>query len=312
MVGALPVLFCDAKTDWGNYQLDPLSRETIPMGVRFAKANGARTLLLFMVARWACIPFCLLGAWTCWRWAGELWGNRAGFAAPCLWCFDPMMLGNGALVMPDVPAAATGVFAAWRFWKWLRAPGHLPLPPGEGRGEGTSSSSWSSAAFAGLALGLAELCKTTLLVFFVLWPLAWLLYSRHHAPRDGTVARGGHWVVGFITRSVTPTIRRICPRVGLQLIAVLLLAVYLINLGYAFRGSCQRLGDYRFQSRLLSGEPPAKTPTVGNRFARTWLARLPVPLPRDYVQGIDRQRADFEEGMRSYLHGHWSPRGWWH
>jgi hypothetical protein len=52
MVAAAPVLlFCDPKTDWSNYQLDPLSRETIPMGIRFAKANGARTFLLFTVAR---------------------------------------------------------------------------------------------------------------------------------------------------------------------------------------------------------------------------------------------------------------------
>jgi len=75
MVAALPVLFCRHKADWGNYQLDPLSRETIPMGIRFANANGARTLFLFMVGRWACIPFCLLGGWVCYRWARELWGT---------------------------------------------------------------------------------------------------------------------------------------------------------------------------------------------------------------------------------------------
>lgn len=283
MVAALPMLLCDPKTDWGNYQLDPLSRETIPMGIRFAKANGERTLFLFMIARWACIPFSLLGAWTCYRWAGELWGGSAGLFSLCLWCFDPMMLGHGAVVMPDVPAAAMGTFAAWRFWKWLREP------------------SWRAAGLAGLALGLAELCKTTLLVFYVLWPVAWLAYRRHHAPRDGT-----------ITRSVMPTISRKWLGDTCQLLAIVLVSVYLINLGYAFKGSFQRLGDYRFQSRILSGQPPADPPKAGNRFKESWLARLPVPLPRDYVQGIDRQRADFEQGGRSYLHGRWSPRGWWY
>lgn len=166
MVAALPVLFLNPKTDWGNYQLDPLSRETIPMGIRFAKANGARTIFLFMVARWACIPFGLLGGWVCYRWASELWGTAAGLLSLALWCFNPLILGHGAVVMPDVPAAAMGVFAAWTFWKWLREP------------------TWSAAALAGLALGLAEQCKTTLLVFFVLWPLAWLAYRSHHAERD--------------------------------------------------------------------------------------------------------------------------------
>ncbi|MGH7192409.1 MAG: hypothetical protein ACREJM_02625, partial [Candidatus Saccharimonadales bacterium] len=283
MVAALPVLFCDPKTDWGNYQLDSLSRATIPMGSRFAKANGARTLFLFMVARWACIPFCVLGGWTCYRWAGELWGWRAGLAALCLWCFDPLMLGHGAVVMPDMPAAAMGVFAAWRSWQWLRAP------------------SWSTAGAAGLALGLAELCKTTLLVFFVLWPVAWLAYRRHHAPRDVALSPTRASTTAFITRSVMATIRRDSSRGMLQLIAILFLAVYLINLGYAFRGSFQRLGDYRFQSGVLTGDRAATPPKVGNRFKGSWLALLPVPLPRDYVQGIDRQRADFEEGGRSYL-----------
>ena len=94
--------------------------------------------------------------------------------------------------------------------------------------------------------------------------------------------------------------------------AVSFVALYLVNLGYAFRGCFQRLGDYRFQSRVLSGEPPAIPPKIGNRFKGSWLARLPVPLPRDYVQGIDCQRSDFEIGGRSYLHGRWEPHGWWY
>jgi hypothetical protein len=308
MVAALPVLLCHPKTDWGNYQLDPLSRETTPMGIRFAKANGARTIFLFMIARWACIPFCLLGGWVCYRWACELWGFRAGLLALCLWCFNPMILGHGAVVMPDVPGAAMGVFAAWRFWKWLREP------------------AWSTAALAGLALGLAELCKTTLLVFFILWPVAWLTYRRHHAPRDVDDALGGGRDKGSITRSVMPTVRRKWLRETLQIAAMFLIAIYVINLGYAFKGSCRCLGEYRFQSRLLSGQPTGDPPkaanrftwgsptreTPGNRFAGTLLGKLPIAIPRDYVQGIDCQRNDFEVGGRSYLHGRWEPRGWWY
>lgn len=270
MMAALPVLFCEAKTDWQNYQLDPLSRETIPMGVRFAKANGAQTIFLFMVARCACIPFCVLGGWVCYRWAGELWGARSGFVALCLWCFNPMILGHGAVVMPDVPAAAAGVFAAWRFWKWLR------------------NASWRNAVLAGVALGLAELCKTTLLLFLILWPAAWLA-----------------WASG--TRIYSKR-----PREALQLLAVLALAAYLINLGYALNGTGQCLGDYRFQSQLLSGQPTSDPHKIGNRFVGTGLGHLPVPLPRDYVQGIDCQRNDFEMGGRSYFHGRWKLHGWWY
>jgi hypothetical protein len=39
---------------------------------------------------------------------------------------------------------------------------------------------------------------------------------------------------------------------------------------------------------------------------------LPVPLPENFVQGIDTQRLDFERGMKSYLGGQWSDHGWWY
>jgi hypothetical protein len=274
MVAALPVLFCDPKTDWDNYQLDPLSRETIPMGIRFAKANGARTIFLFMVARWACIPFCLIGGWVCYRWGCELWGTPAGFLALCLWCFNPMLLGHGAVVMPDVPGAAMGVLAAWRYWKWLREP------------------EWITAALAGLTLGLAELCKTTLLVFFVLWPPLYIVQANSIPSASGRV--------------------RCLVTERLQLLAICLFAVYVINVGYVFMGSFQRLGDYQFQSMALTGKPASDPPEPGNRFRDTWLGRIPIPLPSDYIQGIDCQRSDFESGERSYLHGRWQERGWWY
>ena len=39
---------------------------------------------------------------------------------------------------------------------------------------------------------------------------------------------------------------------------------------------------------------------------------IPVPLPADFVQGIDVQRLDFERGMPSYLRGQWAEHGWWY
>ncbi len=236
MVAAAPVLLLEPKTDWANYQLDPLSRETIPMGIRFAKANGQRTFFLFTVARWACIPFSLLGAWICYRWAGDLWGGQAGWIAMLLWCFNPFVLGFGALVKPDVPAAAMGVWAAYRFWRWLREP------------------SWPFAAAAGITLGLAELTKFTLLVFFLILPAAWLVKAVGRAlrTRDAADGQSSSALRGPYARA----------RLGAfgQLASILVLAVLVMNLGYAFAGSFQRLGDFRFQSRILSGQP---TPTRG-------------------------------------------------
>jgi hypothetical protein len=49
-----------------------------------------------------------------------------------------------------------------------------------------------------------------------------------------------------------------------------------------------------------------------NRFAGTWLGTFPVPLPAEFVQGIDTQRYDFERGLPSYLRGQWADHGWWY
>ena len=207
MVAAIPVLWCRPKTDWSNYQLNPLARETIPMGIRFAKANGMRTFFLFAVGRWACIPFSLLGAWVCWRWGTELWGNKAGIAALILWCCNPLILGHGALIMPDVPAAATGALAAFKFWEWLREP------------------CWSRSVVAGLALGMAEVCKTTLLILFLVWPAAWLLKRTLHSGK----------------RTCEPG------QVG-QLSIIILTSILIMNMIYGFDGSFSKLQDYTFSS----------------------------------------------------------------
>ena len=93
----------------------------------------------------------------------------------------------------------------------------------------------------------------------------------------------------------------------------MLVAVYVINLGYGFEGSWQQLGEYRFKSHALTGAPAGdRRFEAGNRFADTRLGSLPVPFPKNYVQGIDTQKVDFEHGMRSYLRGQWSERGWWY
>jgi hypothetical protein len=96
----------------------------------------------------------------------------------------------------------------------------------------------------------------------------------------------------------------------MQLGLILLIAVYFINLGYGFEGSFRRLGDFTFTSHTLAGLPDARYPH-SNRFAGTWLENLPVPLPRNYVQGIDTQKTDFDNKIWSYLRGEWRHGGWW-
>lgn len=270
LCATFPLLFCDINTDWSHYDTATFARDEVPEGIRFTRVNGARTFTIFTIARWGCIPFSLLGAWVCYRWAREVWGGPSAWIALLLWCTNPFILGHGPLVMPDVPAAALGVAACYLFRGWLRQP------------------EWRRAAGAGVVFGLAALSKLTLLIFVPLWPAIWCASVIHGGWRGGS-----------------------CGRQLAMMAAMAGLALVVVNVGYGFVGTGQRLGDYGFQSRLFGGAPEGGS-LVGNRCGGTWVAAMPVPLPRDYLLGIDCQRKDFEEGGRSYLRGRWQDRGWWH
>ena len=92
-----------------------------------------------------------------------------------------------------------------------------------------------------------------------------------------------------------------------------MLGLYTLNMGYLFDGTFRPLGKYVFNSRVVSRpEIRSNQRRWRNRFAGTWLGEIPVPLPADFVQGIDTQRLDFERGLPSYLRGEWADHGWWY
>ena len=96
--------------------------------------------------------------------------------------------------------------------------------------------------------------------------------------------------------SVEPLARR----AAWQRWGVLLLSAWLcLNLAYLFRGTGTSLRDFQFASQS----------------ARAWqqrLGSLPVPLPRDYVTGIDRQKAVMESDHAVFLDGELSTTGFGH
>jgi hypothetical protein len=135
MVAALPVLFADPALDWDGFHEGPGTRAEFLVGRHFLEANGRRSLFFFVLARWACVPFSVLGAYVCYRWARELYGDAAGMIALVLWSTCPNIVGHGALITPDVGATALGVAAAYTFWRWIRLP------------------DWGRATMAAIALG---------------------------------------------------------------------------------------------------------------------------------------------------------------
>jgi hypothetical protein len=104
------------------------------------------------------------------------------------------------------------------------------------------------------------------------------------------------------------------------------IGLYILNLGYGFEGTGTRLRDFHFVSDMFTGresqEPEENSPpsrggarggSLTNRFTTSWWGVLPVPLPKNYVLGIDIQQKDFKHYDRpSYLRGEWRDHGWWY
>ena len=274
LLAAAPVCVWQPDITLNNYDSSPELRPEVWIGQRFTESNGNRSFWFFTLARWACIPLSILGGWCCFQWARLLYGERAGLLALTLWCFSPNVLAHASMITPDAGAAALGITATYAYWRWLQ------------------KSSWKRSLVAGALLELAGLTKFTWLVLFPLWPLLWLFWS-------------------FSTKDNTS--QRRLSRTWPQLATILLTALYVINVGYAFEGSCTRLGDFEFVSASLSGGDVLADPNeTRNYFRGSWLGAVPVPVPADFIVGIDQQMRDFDRGKPSYLLGEHSDRGWWY
>jgi hypothetical protein len=291
MVAAMPVAAIGYE-DWSKLDEDPGARGEFTMGKNFVEANGVKSSFLLMVARWSCLPFCWCGGIICYMWGRDLYGQLSGLLACLLWCFSPDILAHASLITPDAHGAALGFAACYAFWRWLKQP------------------TWLQAALTGFVLGLAELAKTTLILFYPIWPIMWLIY------------RG-------CTRK--PMQVRDWGRESGLLLIIMTIGLYVLNLGYGFEGTFTPLKDFYFTSALLTGttnESSNKIPysqstssTLSsqssidghNRFVGSILGSMPVPLPRNYLLGIDIQQGDFENFSRpSYLRGIWQEHGWWY
>lgn len=304
MAACAPVALLHPQAEWSGYSLLPGARGEFECGEQFIAANGRNSFWMFTLARWACVPFSLLGGYICYQWARELYGTAGGLLALSLWCFSPNILAHGQMITPDVGAASMGIAACYLFWRWLRNP------------------VWRRALVAGIVLGFAELTKTTFLAYYPVWLAAYVVWSVAGMRRQQAFA--AKQPAGFDASQESeaansaskrgPYLGRCDAWQAAQFAVMSLLSVYVLNIGYAFEGSFHPLGKYHFISEALGGPRDAKEPNSfhRNRFASTAISGLRVPLPANYLLGIDSQKFDFEVGYDSYLRGEWRRGGWWY
>ena len=280
-VAASPMLLVRPQTDWNQFNPDTHLRSEFSIGHDFIIANGSNSFWYFTLARWACIPLILIGGFFCYLWARCLYGHAAGVASLLLWCFSPNIMGNAAMITPDAAAASMGLMAGFFFWRWLKQP------------------TWQSTVISGLGLGVAALTKSTWIVLFGLWPTLWFIWRLGGPKRIGAEDKPA---IHSSTPLASPSF--------LRLIMTLAIGLYIINLGYGFEESFTSLRQFKFVSHSLGGPNAYASP--GSRFTDSSLGRLLIPLPANYLRGLDIQRYDFEIDKWSYLFGEQKPGGWWY
>ncbi|AMV39373.1 ArnT family glycosyltransferase [Planctomyces sp. SH-PL62] len=235
----------------------------------FAYANADRYFELFDLARMVMPLFSVLGGLVVFAWSARLYGATAGLLSLTLWAFCPNILAHGRLITSDVGSSAVGVAATFLFWLYLRRPG------------------WGGAAAAGVALGVAQLTKFSMLLLYFVWPFLWLV-------RLALVPSSESW-----GRKLGRGLAH-----GLLVVA---LSILTIDVGYLFEGVGKPLGSFEFASGSLTKPPPGgirtpppsdnplyfiQWPFVQNRFRGTILEKLPAPLPEHYLLGFDEQKLE--------------------
>lgn len=140
----------------------------------------------------------------------------------------------------------------------------------------TESRTWRAALGLGLVLGLAQATKYTAVLLYPLLLVFWFVYGLGRGTR-APLSRGAWW----------------------QMPAAIVVSLVVLNGAYLLRGSGAALATYQFQSSELQEISQILRGAGG----------LPVPLPRDYLAGLDRQRHIMEQQHPVFLDGAWSVTG---
>ena len=231
-----------------------------------------RYLICVFIARLACIPFSLIGALLCYYWARSLYGLNAGVVALLLWCFSPNIQANASQVLPDLAATSLILATCFVLRRWLITDGVR------------------SPVILGWVLGATLLTKFTAIVLVPI--IVFVVAVSSVGRQNQTIASA----IGSILRELT-----VC----------FAIALLVINIGYFFEETCVTLQEYEFSSESLSGIPRSEN-MKGNRFLSIWTKHLPIPVPRNYILGIDLAKFEFERGYWSYLNGEFQNKGWWY
>jgi hypothetical protein len=272
---ALPVYLAGTRVDYpASFDADTQGRWEWQLGFLFQEQHPNRFHSIFRWSRILPGLVMILGGCLICEWATRLFGAWPGTASLCVCCWTPLVLGHGPLVTSDVISAAMLLLAARTFWAFVLGPGPM------------------TAILAGLALGAAAATKFTLLVLYPCWLL--ILIARALAPRDkGAVqAPKRPFAMGLAVGGVR----------------ILIISLILVDAIYLFQGVGFPISELREGRSSFFRN-------VGSFLDRpeaAWLLRIPSPVPREFIRGLDFQLAEGDREDTAYLLGQTRRGGWWY
>lgn len=254
---------------------DLLTRHEWMLGVRFQEQNIDNYWQLYQFTRLLPVTVMLLGGCLIAEWSTRLFGRWPGVVSLCLWCWAPPVLAHASLVTSDMLSAVTVVLAARCFWAFLIRPGV------------------TAAVVAGVSLGLAAATKFTLLVLYPCW--AFLLIGRI--------------LQLYFLESPAPSGRR-KPQLHLLVLGTIGMAASIVVIDglYFFQGIGFRLSEWTLgRSWLFETVRRAR-----DYRAAAWLLDIPLPIPLEFLRGLDFQLWDTDRLQDAYLLGQTLLGGWWY
>lgn len=241
-------------------------RSEVAIGRFFAETNALQFNEILCRSRLMGLIWITVGGVLVWHWGCKLFGAGSGLLSLALWTFEPTVTAHAALATPDIPATVLAIAASYSIYR-------LSLTGG-----------WKQTVYAGITIGLAILCKFTLILVWPAFALTWLALRRH----DRTCV--------FCGLRAGQQMRRVS--------VLVIVAWVVLCAGYRFTGVGMPIGSLQF---FCSAFEPLERLTSSD-----WLSSLPCPVPAAFLTGIDMQQRDFEGNMMSYLRGEWRYGGWWY
>lgn len=247
---AAHALFLDRQ----QMTLPPLNREiTPPDGVQMYLSNPKMKARIIILSRLSSVLMLGLLAVTVSLWLRRFATVRISRIGLLLTAFCPTLLAYASIAGADIHLAAFSFLTLFFWTRFAEKPGN------------------KSALLVGVFLGLTLLTKFSAVLFFIALFLVFGLFAADAIVR---------------TRQSRLQVFGRFVRYGALLVTV---ALFVLNLGYFFKGTFSTLSDMTLHSKQF------------NRAQSSWIGAIPLPVPSGLVKTIDFSRSLAESERRKEL-----------